>query len=419
MQEFWVRGGKPLTGALRVQGAKNSVLPLLAASLLCGEGRVHLKDVPCLSDVEASVQILEGLGCQIARTDGEASIDAVSAMPNAISRELCGRMRSSVLFLGPCLARFGQAQLYLPGGCVLGARPIDLHISALEQMGAHFACLEDRLCATCTALHGAQIHLAYPSVGATENVLMAASLAKGETVLYNGAVEPEIDDLIELLRRMGADIRRYPDHLRVRGVASLQGCEMAVMPDRIVAFTLLAAALATDGRITLQNCPVGCLGAPLEVLAQAGGAVCRRGQTLTVRRAGPFILPVEEIVSGPYPAFPTDGGAVVMALLSLAQGRSFFSETVFSDRFRVVEELNKMGAAINLSGRRACIQGVEKLYGNQVTATDLRAGAALLVAAFAAEGESVIGGAEYIKRGYERVVPTFRTLGAEITERSE
>ncbi|MBQ6947641.1 MAG: UDP-N-acetylglucosamine 1-carboxyvinyltransferase [Clostridia bacterium] len=419
MQKFWVCGGKPLTGTLRVQGAKNSVLPLLAASLLCGENNVQLLDVPQLSDVTVALEILRQLDCGVWFTEEGLWLDTTRARSARVSARLCCRMRSSILFLGPLLARFGRAELSFPGGCVLGERPIDLHIGALEQMGAVFRFDGENLCATCAALHGAQIHLTYPSVGATENVLMAACLAKGETVLYNRAVEPEIDDLIDFLCRMGADITCYPDCVRVRGVPTLVGCCKAVMPDRIVAYTMLAAALATDGKITLENCPVKSLGTPLEVLAQAGGAVCRRGQCLTARRAGPFVLPVEEIVSGPYPAFPTDDGAVTMALLSLAQGDSHFSETVFSDRFKIVYELRRLGADITVSGQRARIRGVDKLYGNTVTATDLRAGAALLVAALAAEGESVIGGAEYIKRGYETVVANFSELGAQITERSE
>ncbi len=420
MQKFWVRGGIPLTGTLRVQGAKNSVLPLLAASLLCGEDCLTLENVPRLSDVSVSLEILSAFGCAVTQTGERVTVDARSAQHCAVEGRLCCKMRSSILFLGPALARFGRAELSFPGGCVLGERPIDLHIGALEQMGAQFSFDEDRLTARCDrGLRGATIHLRYPSVGATENILMAASLAKGETLLYNRAVEPEIDDLIELLLLMGADIVRCNDHLRIRGVASLAGCSKTVMPDRIVAFTLMAAALATGGKITLENCPVKSLGAPLELLAQAGGAVCRSGTTLTIKRAGQFILPVEETVSGPYPGFPTDAGAVSMALLSLAQGRSYFSETVFSDRFKVVAQLRRMGADITLSGCRACINGVERLHPSRVMATDLRAGAALLVAALAAEGESVVEGAEYIKRGYQRVAPVFASLGAQITERSE
>lgn len=420
MQEFCVRGVGPLKGTLRVQGAKNSVLPLLAASLLCGDKTVTLTDVPYLSDVDVSVDLLTTLGCRVERQGHTLQVDATAAAPTVLGEELCCRMRSSVLYLGPLLGRFGKAQLSYPGGCVLGERPIDLHISALEQMGAQFKCTDDTLSAYCPrGLQGAEIHLRYPSVGATENILMAASLAKGETVLYNRAVEPEIDDLIELLTFMGANIRRENDCVKIQGVSSLRGCTKAVMPDRIAAYTLLAAALATDGKITLENCPVRALGAPLEVLAAAGGALCRQGQTLTVRRAGPFILPVEQIVSGPFPAFPTDAGAITLAMLSLAQGESTFEETVFSDRFKVVSQLQNMGADISLAGNCAHIYGVPKLTGARVQATDLRAGAALLVAALAAEGESVISGAEYIKRGYELVIPTFRELGAEITERSE
>ena len=420
MQEYWVRGGTPLNGSLRVQGAKNSVLPLLAASLLSGENSVVLSDVPELSDVDVSVELLQSLGCSVCRQKDVLSVDATGASPVTLDGDLCHKMRSSVLFLGPMLARFGKAELSYPGGCVLGERPIDLHISALMQMGARFQFGENTLSACCPeGLQGTAVHLRYPSVGATENILMAASLAKGETLLYNRAVEPEIDDLIELLVLMGADIQKETDCVRIVGVPALHGCSKAVMPDRIAAFTFLAAALATDGKITLENCPVGALGAPFEVVAAAGGAICRKGQSITVRRAGPFILPVDQIISGPFPAFPTDAGAITLALLSLAQGVSTFEETVFSDRFRVVSELQKMGADIQLQGSRATVTGVPSLQGASVCATDLRAGAALLVAALAAEGESIISGAEYIQRGYQSVTDTFGALGADIAQRSD
>lgn len=419
MQEFCVCGGRPLEGQVRVQGAKNSVLPLMAASLLCSENTVELTDVPLLSDVEVSVRLLQKLGCTVTHRGHVMQIDATNAASQPLEQCWCQKMRSSVLYLGPMLGRFGRAQLCYPGGCVLGERPIDLHIAALEQMGTVFDFREDAITATCPhGLQGAVIRLPFPSVGATENILMAACLAKGETLLYNGAEEPEIDDLIDLLRCMGAEITKTKECISIRGVEALHGCTKAVMADRIVAFTLMAAALATDGEITLENCPVGTLGTPMEVLAAAGAALRRQGNRVTVRRAGPFVLPVEEIVSGPYPAFPTDGGAIIMALLTLAQGRSSFTETVFSDRFRVAEQLQMMGADIALYDNRAVIHGVSHLVGRSVRATDLRAGAALLVAALAAKGESCIEDAGLILRGYEDVVGMFTGLGAKITERS-
>ncbi len=419
MQEFCVFGGKSLEGQVRVQGAKNSVLPMMAASLLCSENTVELTNVPVLSDVSVSVNLLEKLGCSVVHQDHVMRINACNALPYPLEQCWCQKMRSSVLYLGSMLGRFGRAQLCYPGGCVLGERPIDLHISALEQMGTIFDFQENSIVATCPeGLRGAQIHLPFPSVGATENILMAACLAKGETLLYNGAEEPEIEDLIDLLQRMGAQINKTGNCIQICGVKALHGCSKEVMADRIVAFTLMTAALATDGELLLENCPVNMLRAPMEVLAAAGAAFRRQGERLLVRRAGPFILPVEEIVSGPYPAFPTDCGALIIALLTLAQGRSSFTETVFSDRFRIAEQLRMMGADIALYNNRAVINGVSCLSGGKVRATDLRAGAALLVAALAARGESCISGADLILRGYEDAVGMFAGLGAKITERS-
>ncbi len=416
MPEYIIRGGRPLRGSITVQGAKNSVLPILAASLLC-ENTVQLSGVPHLRDVAVSLRLLETLGCRIRRGEHRLELDLTKCDYRPMGQSDCRMMRSSVLFLGPLLGRFGAARLFFPGGCVLGERPIDLHIGALRQMGAEIECVGDEISARCPyGLQGCEIHLSYPSVGATENILMAASLAKGTTVLYNGAREPEIEDLTDFLCAMGAHIRRENERIIVEGVPSLRGCHKSVMPDRIAAYTFLVAALATDGEITIENCPVRALGVPLEILAAAGGVMRRQGSALTLTRGGPFILPVEHIISAPYPAFPTDAGAPVMALLSLAQGGSVFEETVFSDRFKVVEQLRRFGADITVEGRRAYINGVSRLVGCRCTATDLRAGAALLIAALAAEGESIIYGGEHIIRGYENIAETFRGLGAEIIE---
>ena len=416
MPEYKINGAAPLRGSVLVQGAKNSVLPLLAACILCSE-KVQLSRVPQLSDVTVSLRLLEKLGCRVRRGEHHIEIDTSRVAFCPLEPQDCRSMRSSVLFLGPLLARCGRAELYLPGGCLLGDRPIDLHIAALIQMGAVFECKGDSILATAPrGLTGAQITLAYPSVGATENILMASVLAKGTTVLYNGAKEPEIGDLIEMLRLMGADIQVTKNSIEIKGAAQLHGCHKTVMADRIAAFTYMTAALVTDGEITLQGCPTASLGVPLEVLAEAGAAISKHKDTLTIRRGSPFILSVGDIVSGPYPAFPTDAGALVLALLSLGQGESRFVETVFSDRFKVVDELSKFGADISLWGNAAKIRGKSTLQGATVRATDLRAGAALLVAALAAEGESRVLGGEHIIRGYENIVPTLRSLGADITE---
>lgn len=417
MPEYVIRGAVPLRGSISVQGAKNSVLPILSASLLC-QSRVQLSGVPQLRDVAVSLKLLEKLGCRIQRGEHRLELDLSKCTYSPMEKEECKRMRSSVLFLGALLGRFGKARLYFPGGCVLGERPIDLHIRALRQMGAEIECVGDEISADCPhGLQGCEIHLSYPSVGATENILMAGCLAKGTTVVYNGAREPEIEDLIDFLCAMGAQIHRENDCIIIQGVTGLHGCHKTVMPDRIAAFTMLVAALATDGEITLENCPVKALGVPLEILAGAGGVICQQGDTLSLKRSGSFILPVEHIISAPYPAFPTDAGAPIMALLSLAQGGSVFEETVFSDRFKVVEQLRRFGADITVDGRRAYINGVPHLSGCECYATDLRAGAALMVAALAARGESTIYGGEHIIRGYENIAETFTALGADIVEK--
>ncbi len=417
MSEYIIHGALPLRGSIRVQGAKNSVLPILAATLLCSEGIVCLQDVPNLSDVYVCLSMLEALGCTVSQYENTAEINTSCVTFAPLRQPDCSMMRSSVLFLGPMLARFGRAELYFPGGCLLGERPIDLHISALQQMGTVFSPDREKIIATCPdGLHGADILLSYPSVGATENILMAASLAKGETKLYNYAKEPEIDDLIDALCLMGAKIVKQRERILIEGVGQLHGCEKTIMPDRIAAYTFLAAALATDGEITLTNFNEKTLAVPLEILAAAGGAICRRKGEITISRSGPFILPVGAFSSGPYPAFPTDAGAITLALLSLAQGQSVFTETVFSDRFKVVGELQKFGADIHVKGSRAHISGVKELHGCRAAAVDLRAGAALLVAALSAQGKSIIEGSAYIERGYEDIVFLLRSVGADITE---
>ncbi|MBR5782670.1 MAG: UDP-N-acetylglucosamine 1-carboxyvinyltransferase [Clostridia bacterium] len=414
MPDYKIRGTAPLRGSVLVQGAKNSVLPMLAACLLCSE-KVQLSGVPQLSDVSNSLRIIEKLGCRVRRGVHTLEVDTQAVCYSTLTAEDCRKMRSSVLFLGPLLGRTGRAELYCPGGCVLGPRPIDLHIEALCKMGAEIEVTDERISAVCPdGLQGSEITLRYPSVGATENILMAACLAKGRTVLYNSAVEPEIGELIALLRAMGAFIEVGGGRVCIEGSERLHGCHRTVGADRIVAFTLMAAALVTDGEITLCNCPVQALQAPLRVLGDIGADISLCGEGLRIRR-GTKIYPVN-VSSAPYPGFPTDAGALLLTILSLASGRSRYEETVFSDRFAIAEQLRRLGADIEVKNNCAVINGVPQLCGGTVRATDLRAGAALIVAALGAQGESTVCGGEHILRGYEDIVGVFRSLGAEITE---
>lgn len=415
---YGIKGGTPLRGTVRLQGAKNSVLPILAASLLCTDGRVRLENCPSLEDVQLSQQILESLGCRVARKDDALEIHTDGRIGTALDERQCAGMRSSVLFLGPLLASAGRAELFLPGGCLLGERPVNLHIDALRRMGANIRLSDNKILAEAPdGLVGREIVLPFPSVGATENIMMAAALARGATRIIGAAAEPEIEDLADFIRKMGGVVRKDGNLVEVFGVPSLHGCTKRIIPDRIAGFTYLAAALATDGRVTVQGCEFDHMRAMLDFLSLAGGAVEVRGNDITVYRAGPCLLPVKGCMTAPYPGFPTDAGAMALVLMSLAGGASSLHEGVFSDRFAVVEELKKLGADITPGGATASVRG-GKLCGATVHATDLRAGAALVIAALSAEGESTVTDSGHILRGYERFGEILRALGAQITERN-
>ncbi len=416
MMRYIVDGGRKLWAECSVQGAKNSVLPMLSAALLCTDGAVTLCGCPALSDVQAGCDILVDLGCRVKREGDTITVMASDAAGWKISRTLMQRMRSSIVFLGPMLARHKAARICYPGGCLLGERPIDIHLSALHKMGAVIT--EEGDCVSCVCpkgLYGENIYLPFPSVGATENVIMAACLAKGRTVIHNAAREPEIVDLCDLLGKMGARIDGAGGGIvTVEGVEKLHGAQKKVMSDRIVAATLMTAALATDGDVTLRDvCPEH-FRAVTNVLIGAGGNITEYSDAISVRRGGAFILPVRSIQTLPYPAFPTDAQAIVMALLCKAAGTSVFVETIFPSRFKVVAELCKMGAHITVEDNSAIVNGVADLHGATVYATDLRGGAALIIAALSAQGRSSILQAEHIVRGYEAFEKTLSKLGAKI-----
>ena len=413
MRQFVIRGGRPLAGEIRIQGSKNSVLPLLAAALLA-RGPVELRACPRLRDVETSVRILRALGCKAVWEGDNLLLNTASMDQWSISEDLMREMRSSVVFLGAILARHGKALCSMPGGCELGPRPIDLHLSGLRALGAEIA--EDGGTLRCEAcrLRGREIVLDTPSVGATENLMLAGCGAEGDTVLANAAREPEIVDLQNFLNACGADIRGAGSGtVFVKGGRDFHGCTYSVMPDRIAAATYLCCAASAGGTIFLRGAEEGHLSTVTALLRRSGCEITAdaAGIACTVRER---LLPPGAVRTAPYPGFPTDAQAVVMAALLRARGCTMFEENLFENRYRHVEELVRMGADIRVSGRVAVVSGVERLHGAAVECTDLRGGAALCVAALAAEGETRIGNLRHIERGYEDLRRDLRALGAEM-----
>lgn len=417
MEQLYIRGGRPLSGTVRLHGAKNSVLPILAATLLprCGESRIA--NCPQIADVEAACAILRDLGAQVRRQDDVICVTAPQEPDNCIPLTLMRTMRASILFLGALLARCGRAQIGYPGGCVLGERPIDLHLQALRQMGAEFVRTTDGLLCTAKKLHGCTITLPYPSVGATENVLLAAMAAEGTVTLCNAAREPEIAELAAFLSSCGAHIRGAGSSVLRIDARELHGAVYRICPDRMEAATYLAAAAATRGELTLEQALPEQLTAVCQSMRQAGCEIQTAQNTLHIRCDRLCAaLPVR---TAPYPAFPTDAQPVWMAALCTAEGTTVVEETVFPNRFRHVDALRSMGAKIACGKRIAVISGVEQLHGASVTGHELRGTAALVVAALAAQGESCICGLCYLERGYAALTEQLRALGAEIRRDTE
>lgn len=414
-QKFVVSGGRAIEGELAVQGAKNSVLPLLSAAVLT-HGETILHNCPQLTDVDVACRILSCLGCRCVRDADAICVDASAVSGYEIPENLMREMRSSIMFLGSILGRTGRCRLSFPGGCELGARPIDLHLSALRQMGAVIT--EEHGILDCRAekgLHGAKINLSFPSVGATENIMLAAVTASGVTELHNAAREPEISDLAGLLNRCGAKVHGAGDSVIViEGVESLFPSEYSVMPDRIAAATYLCCAAATGGELILTRCCADDMSSILSVLESMGCRIYPYGEgKLYFSRKRRLVAP-PTIRTMPYPGFPTDIQAPIMAVCSVCEGTSVFVETIFDNRYRHVPELVRLGAQIKAEGRVAVVEGVKRLSGAKVQAAELRGGAALITAALAAEGTSEISGLCYIDRGYENIEKTLRRLGADI-----
>ena len=413
MSELRITGGHRLSGEVYIHGAKNSVLPILAATVLV-PGVSVIRNCPDLSDVRSSLAILEHLGCKTKRQGDTVTVDASQMTGCKVPDKLMREMRSSVIFLGAILARTGCARLNLPGGCELGPRPIDLHLAAMSALGARVECGADGLRCTAGSLTGTEVNLILPSVGATENLMLAACGAKGTTVIQNAAREPEIVDLQNFLNAMGGRVRGAGSSvIVVEGGCSLHGGAHTVMGDRIVAATYLSAAAAAGGDVAVRGVDWRHVSTVTAVLRQAGCHVCSEGDAVRLICDKP-LKAVRPIHTAPYPGFPTDAQAPVMAALAAARGSTLFVEHIFESRYRHVDELIRMGANIRVEGRVAVVTGVNRLHGSCVQATDLRGGAALVVAALGAEGETVLTQLHHIDRGYERLEADLCALGAQV-----
>jgi UDP-N-acetylglucosamine 1-carboxyvinyltransferase len=422
MERIRVRGGRRLQGTIQISGAKNAALPLMTASLLTPES-LTLSNVPKLADIATLASLLGQHGVRIDLSQGGDSsadgqtlkLDAASISSTTAPYELVRKMRASVLVLGPLLARCHQAKVSLPGGCAIGTRPVDLHLKALEQLGAQIELEEGYVNATAPGgLKGGHVRFPTVSVGATENIMMAATLADGETVLENAAREPEIDDLAQCLIAMGAHIEGAgTERIVIHGVAELHGAHHPVMADRIETGTYMAAAAITGGALTLTGTSAGTLGAVVDAFESCGVSVTRQNGNLDVATRSGAITPTD-ITTQPYPGFPTDMQAQFMALLTTADGASTINETIFENRFMHVPELMRMGANIALQGSTAVMRGVPKLRGAPVMATDLRASVSLVLAGLAAEGETTISRIYHLDRGYEHLVEKLSACGADI-----
>ncbi len=413
MQKLLIQGGVPLEGTLRVSGAKNAALPILCASLLADQP-LRLANVPRLNDVDTMLTLLERMGVEAARDSGHGVVlDAARVRDRFAPYELVKTMRASILTLGPLLARFGEARVSLPGGCAIGERPVDLHIKGLQAMGASIEIEQGYIEARAERLKGARIFMDTVTVTGTENLMMAATLAEGETMLENAAREPEVIDLAECLIAMGADIRGHgSDVIAIRGVPRLKGATHSVMPDRIEAGTFLAAVAATGGRVRLEAAPVDSLDAVLEKLREAGCGITTGEGVISLEASGrPNSVSLR---TAPHPGFPTDMQAQFLALNTIALGTALVTETIFENRFMHVQELRRLGARIDIEGNTAVVHGVDRLDGAAVMATDLRASASLVIAGLVAQGETMVDRIYHLDRGYEGLERKLSGLGARI-----
>ena len=416
MDKLVIRGGTPLLGTIRVSGAKNAALPAMAAALLTDED-VILENIPQVRDIETERRLLAAMGAQVelgyGRAQHRTTINCAHLSSPEASYELVKTMRASTLVLGPLVARTGYARVSLPGGCAIGARPIDLHLKGLEKLGATITQEHGYIEARADRLKGARIVFEKITVTGTEDLLMAATLAEGETILENCAREPEVSDLAGLLTKMGARIEGAGTHtIRIQGVAKLKGARHRIIPDRIEAGTFIVAAALTGGDVMVQGCEPSHLGALLEKLQQCGATLRINGEAVRVTSDAP--LRAADVTTEEFPGFPTDMQAQFMTLATQAEGASIVTENIFENRFMHAQELVRMGANIKIDGRRAVVRGKTPLSGAAVLASDLRASASLVLAALVADGETIIDRVYHIDRGYERIEEKLKAVGAQI-----
>ena len=413
MEAFVVEGGTPLRGEIRVDGAKNATLPILAAAVLTEE-TVRLHDVPEITDVKHMADILTMLGCQVTRENGDMTVTCADLHTWEMPDQLSKQIRSSIFLLGPILARFHKATVTFPGGCEIGLRPIDLHLSGLRCLGVKIEEEGGLIHCDGSSMHAGEVHFDYPSVGATENVMMAAVLVPGVTTIHNPAREPEIVDLQNFINAMGGCVRGAGGHaIEIEGVSCLHGTEWTPMPDRIVAGTLLAAAAVTGGEITLTNAPESDMVAVTAKLREMGCRIAEAPGRIALS-APQRLTAFGQLQTQPHPGFPTDMQVQMLALLAVSEGTGVITENVFENRFTHAGDLNRMGAHILCTGRTAVVRGVRELYGARVTARDLRGGAALVLAGLKAHGETHVEHAELIDRGYDHLERQLTELGANI-----
>jgi UDP-N-acetylglucosamine 1-carboxyvinyltransferase len=417
MDKIRIRGGKSLRGEVKVSGAKNAALPILFSSLLSSETSRYRR-VPGLQDIEHTELILKGMGVEVEKNDREMKITPGNLKSHEAPYDLVRKMRASILVLGPLLARFGYAKVSLPGGCAIGARPIDLHLKAMEKLGAEIELQEGYVVARAKKLRGAKVVFDFPSVGATENLMMAAALAEGETRLDNCAKEPEIVDLARALRSMGAKISgEGSKEILIEGVSSLKGADHEVIGDRIEAGTYLMAAIATQGSVKVNGINPDFLYAVIEKCREVGARIEISGDSISLSMSGRSKS--VDITTLPHPGFPTDMQAQFMAAMCVAEGSSLITETIFENRFMHVPELMRLGADLSVRSNSVLVRGKEKLLGAPVMATDLRASASLVIAGLCAEGVTTVSRIYHLDRGYEKMEMKLSQLGADIERVSE
>lgn len=413
MNVFKINGKAKLNGSVRLHGAKNSALPILAATILV-KGECVIHNCPDLSDVRATVKILESLGCSVKRDGNTLIINAENIISSDIDEQMMRTMRSSIIFLGSIVSRTGRASIFYPGGCEIGTRPVDLHLKALKSLGASFCENGSSIVCTASSINGAKIILPFPSVGATENIIIASAISKGRTTIINPAREPEICDLADFLNKCGARIFGAGDTtIEIVGVEKLHPCEHRIIPDRILASTYMSAAAVTGSEIIIDDIRPTHLAPVFPIFTEMGCTLYLTGNSLKIH-APKRLKRVRMIKTMPFPGFPTDSHSPVTAALATARGTSLLQENIFENRFRYVSELNRFGADVQVNDKIAVINGVKHLHGANVYAADLRGGAALVVAALGAEGTSTVNYIQHIDRGYEKLEENLTNLGADI-----